>query len=369
MSTSNVAIIGAGLGGLALAQGLKSRGISATVYEADPASDSRIQGYRIRIDAQGQQALARVLPPALYQLFRQTASVASTEGRFLDRAGQQANGRQPEGWHRAEQNPDLAPDLSIHRQTLREILMCGLEGSICYGHALEGYHRESEGRVGLRFTHTAEASCRLLVGADGVNSRVRAQLAPDAVPADSGYLCLYGKSALTADKALYEGTNVLFCDGFSAIVDEMRFRQDFTALAAKAGCDGRLTQAEDYLYWALIGPGSRLAVPFGSLSLPPALQKLMESTRPEHTATLPVRYGNPNIAWQPGNVTLLGDAVHAMSPAGGIGANTALRDAADLATALHGKGLSGIADYERLMLARGNAAVADSAIAAARLSG
>ncbi|AJZ87715.1 hypothetical protein BBAD15_g3519 [Beauveria bassiana D1-5] len=369
MSTSSVAIIGAGLGGLALAQGLKSRGISATVYEADSASDSRIQGYRIRIDAQGQQALARVLPPALYQLFRQTASVASTEGRFLDRAGQQANGRQPEGWHRAEQNPDLAPDLSIHRQTLREILMCGLEGSICYGHALEGYHRESEGRVGLRFTHTAEASCRLLVGADGVNSRVRAQLAPDAVPADSGYLCLYGKSALTADKALYEGTNVLFCDGFSAIVDEMRFRQDFTALAAKAGCDGRLTQAEDYLYWALIGPGSRLAVPFGNLSLPPALQKLMESTRPEHTATLPVRYGNPNIAWQPGNVTLLGDAVHAMSPAGGIGANTALRDAADLATALHGKGLSGIADYERLMLARGNAAVADSAIAAARLSG
>lgn len=369
MSTSSVAIIGAGLGGLALAQGLKSRGISITVYEADPAPDSRIQGYRIRIDAQGQRALAEVLPPALYQLFRQTASVASTEGRFLDRTGQEANGRQPEGWHQAEQNPDLEPDLSIHRQTLREILMCGLERSLRYGHALEGYHQESEGWVGLRFAHAAEASCQLLVGADGVNSRVRAQLAPDAVLTDSGYLCLYGKSASTAEKAEYEGTNVVFCDGFSAIVDEMRFRQDFTVLAAKAGFGGSLTQTEDYLYWALIGPGSRLAVPLGSLSLPPMLQKLIQRTLPEHIATLPVRYGNSTIAWQPGNVTLLGDAVHAMSPAGGIGANTALRDAADLAAILHGKGLSGMADYESLMLARGKAAVADSAVAAAKLSG
>ncbi|WP_166877521.1 FAD-dependent monooxygenase [Enterobacter sp. Ap-1006] len=368
MSTSGVAIIGAGLGGLALAQGLKSRGISVTVYEADPAPDSRIQGYRIRIDAQGQRALAEVLPPALYQLFWQTASVASTEGRFLDRAGYEVNGRQPEGWHQAGQNADLEPDLSIHRQTLREILLCGLEGTLRYGHAFEDYHQASEGRVGLRFAHTADASCQLLVGADGVNSRVRAQLAPDAVPADSGYLCLYGKSALTAEKALYEGTNVLFCEGFSAIIDEMRFRQDFTALAAKAGFNGSLTQTEDYLYWALIGPGSRLAVPLDSLSLPPMLQKLIQRTLPEHIATLPVRYGNPNIVWQPGNVTLLGDAVHAMSPAGGIGANTALRDAADLATALHGKGLSGLAEYERLMLARGKAAVADSAVAAAKLS-
>lgn len=61
MQDFHVVIIGAGLGGLCLAQGLKRAGIRFDVYERDPAADSRLQGYRIRIDQNGQQALEACL--------------------------------------------------------------------------------------------------------------------------------------------------------------------------------------------------------------------------------------------------------------------------------------------------------------------
>ena len=43
----HVIIIGGGLGGLTLAQGLKKHGISCAVYEKDMSRTDRLQGYRI----------------------------------------------------------------------------------------------------------------------------------------------------------------------------------------------------------------------------------------------------------------------------------------------------------------------------------
>lgn len=63
----------------------------------------------------------------------------------------------------------------------------------------------------------------------------------------------------------------------------------------------------------------------------------------------------PVDAWEPSTVTVMGDAVHAMSPALGIGANTALRDAHTLGdqliavTAGDKPLLDGIAAYEEAM--------------------
>ena len=57
-----VAIIGGGMGGLCLANGLKRAGIGVAVYERDQSPDSRPQGYRIHIDPQGSTALHACLP-------------------------------------------------------------------------------------------------------------------------------------------------------------------------------------------------------------------------------------------------------------------------------------------------------------------
>jgi salicylate hydroxylase len=44
----HVLIIGGGIGGLTLAQGLKQAGISAAVYERDRTVYDRLQGYRVQ---------------------------------------------------------------------------------------------------------------------------------------------------------------------------------------------------------------------------------------------------------------------------------------------------------------------------------
>jgi 2-polyprenyl-6-methoxyphenol hydroxylase-like FAD-dependent oxidoreductase len=67
-----IAIIGGGIGGLCLAQGLKKAGIGATVYERDETPASRLQGFRIHISPEGSRALHECLPQDLWDIFDQT---------------------------------------------------------------------------------------------------------------------------------------------------------------------------------------------------------------------------------------------------------------------------------------------------------
>jgi 2-polyprenyl-6-methoxyphenol hydroxylase-like FAD-dependent oxidoreductase len=97
-----------------------------------------------------------------------------------------------------------------------------------------------------------------------------------------------------------------------------------------------------------------------------ALRHLVEAAQPATVTAFPVKTSVPIPPWHTRRVTLLGDALHNMTPYRGIGANTALRDAAALRQALRAvdRGESdlipALATYERKMVDYGFEAVRDS---------
>jgi 2-polyprenyl-6-methoxyphenol hydroxylase-like FAD-dependent oxidoreductase len=165
-----VLIIGAGIGGLCLAQGLRQAGVPVTVYERDQAPDARLQGYRLNIEPMSSRALHECLPAQLWDLLVRTAgdpgpgmNVFTQRMRHLMREPGQSDPDPVKGAH------------AVSRATLRRILLAGLADVVAFGKEFTGYDR-----VTARFADGTTATGAVLVGADGVGSRVRRQLPPRA---------------------------------------------------------------------------------------------------------------------------------------------------------------------------------------------
>ncbi|WP_082587041.1 NAD(P)-binding protein [Staphylococcus sp. NAM3COL9] len=84
-NTDEVTIVGAGLGGLALARVLQVNGISVTIYEKDMSMHARTQGGQLDIhERDGQIALARA---GLTHEFEEIMSKRSAASRVIDNNG------------------------------------------------------------------------------------------------------------------------------------------------------------------------------------------------------------------------------------------------------------------------------------------
>ena len=372
-----VAVAGGGLGGLCLAQGLLRAGADVTVYERDPSLVGRRQGYRLHVDARAGLALQACLPPESLALFQATCGQASRRLTVVSEKLRVLN-EQVAADTRADPYAPATLSTSVNRLTFREVLAAGLDGRIAFGHELTGYEAGADG-VRLHFAGGQSADADVLVGADGVSSAVRRQYLTDAEPADTGGRCIYGKTPLGPEVVL----PAVLADGFTAVVGGrigmalgvVRFREPPEAFG--------LSPAQDYLMWALAGQHAEFGVPDEQLSaLDPAglhalSAELISTWHPDlralhvladvdQTFAVRVRASPPAPAWPPSRVTVLGDAIHAMSPARGSGANTALQDAGLLARTLTAAAADGtdivaaIGDYERQMREYGYAAVAAS---------
>lgn len=98
----------------------------------------------------------------------------------------------------------------------------------------------------------------------------------------------------------------------------------------------------------------------------PDLRKLFGLGDPQTCFAVNIRTSVPIDQWKPTNITLIGDAIHTMTPGQGVGANTALRDAARLCRNLiaHREArmtlLEAVLEYETKMVEYGYAAVKES---------
>ncbi|MEU1626072.1 NAD(P)/FAD-dependent oxidoreductase [Streptomyces sp. NPDC020096] len=395
MSYLHVIIAGGGLGGLALAQGLHQAGISVAVYEKDPTPGFRNQGYRIRVNSTGITALKAVLTPQAYEVF---AATAATPGPRMDTFDHQLN---PLHAQELPPVPGLpgGGNLAVNRMTLRQILLAGLDKTVHYGAQLTHYATDGSGAVTAHFADGTSATGDVLIGADGVNSAVRKQYLPQAQVVDAGLRLLYGKVPFAGDEAralvppelLGLWTTVLGPERRFVGLAPVQYREPMHEVTARLAPAIELSDDNDYLACVFGARQEQLPCTDGELfamngaELQALTLTLVEGWHPRLIETVSrqdpasifpvsVRTSVPIAAWETTAVTLLGDAIHVMSPAIGVGANTALRDARvltdRLVQAAGGRPLAeALHAYEEEMIGYGFDAVRDSAARGHRLVG
>ena len=181
-SAKPVLILGAGPGGLLLAQSLRSHRIPFKLYERDTAGSSRAQGYRIRISVDGISALERVLDPAHYARFRAGCTdLGAGNVEIIDAITMHAKPLPQAGGPGGAGGDRVGPlgggdVVGVDRAFLRSNLLEGIEQVTVFGAQVVGYTLQEDG-VAARFADgtTSPVGC-LLVGADGVRSAITQHL-------------------------------------------------------------------------------------------------------------------------------------------------------------------------------------------------
>jgi 2-polyprenyl-6-methoxyphenol hydroxylase-like FAD-dependent oxidoreductase len=360
MSKYSVVIAGAGLGGLCAAVGLRRAGLRVLVLERDTNLTSRPQGYRININPAGDAALRACLPESHFELYRDTShrqidpsvDIFSVDLRHL--------------FHRTAEVAQAGPvPAAVDRGVLRAILL-DAANDVRFGcEAVDVSSHEDDADV--RLSDGSLIRTDLLLAADGAKSTLRKRLLPGCEPEPLQSVAIYGRAPLDSGELTWLPHGVIE-QRFVGVTDGSGttlalgawYPRRVPAEAARAHVPGlKLPAIEPYVMWVLLCPAKMAPRPESgpealhqyALSTvsgwDPAAARFVRQAIVPDTFRITLRAMASVPTWNTGRVTFLGDAIHAMSPAGGEGANTALADAASLVSCLKECGMNGLFAYER----------------------
>ena len=375
----HVAIVGGGIGGVALAVACLHRGIPFTLYERDSGFNTRSQGYGLTL----QQASNAIKGLGILSLDEGVIStrhvVHNIEGKVLGEWGIRK-------WMQSDVKTSAKrTNVHVARQALRLALLEQLGGhdAVQWGHQLIDCKENEEEGIDLSFQVDGKlriAKADLVVGADGIRSSVRSFLiGDDLTPLRYlGCIVILGICPLEAleelnDSLLDSATVFQTANGNERIY--------------------MMPYSSDAVMWQLSFPMSEKEAKALSAQGPKSLKEeaclrtqwhdpipqILAATLETQISGYPVydrELLDSEVLKKAGKVTLLGDAAHPMSPFKGQGANQALLDALLLARGIStgcrplsqwrkiGIRDSVLTNFETTMLERTATKVKDSAEAA-----
>lgn len=380
-----ILISGGGLSSLLLAQSLLTHNIPFLIFERDSSLSFRAQGYRLRLSTEGLDAIQSVLPPEAWREFWDTcgktggggfAALDAITGEKIPDNGVNTPPQKDEQVSQAENkiketlHSRDGKVVGIARGEMRKLFLKGCEPYIKWAHNVTGYEVTDSGVRAIFADGTKSIEGEMLIAGEGIHSKVAKQLSGGKLKVyDTGARGIHGQAPTTAFKQLGEGvwrlvdntkpngrvfviTNVRSGDMHDA---DMQFGWTMGAQPGVINAPN-----DDF---SLIGePAAKIAKDL-TKEWHPKLKPLFDEMQVSEAAfwkiTCSTPSGVPEWENEP-RVTVIGDAVHSMTPAGGIGANTAVRDSALLGRLIGEAGgfRDGLTkEYEREMRVYGSEAV------------
>jgi 2-polyprenyl-6-methoxyphenol hydroxylase-like FAD-dependent oxidoreductase len=320
-----VIVVGAGIAGLSAAIGLRRSGHQVIVLERAPRIDPI--GAGLTLFANAMAALDRLGmrdAVAARGARAKRSAILTREGREL-----------------AVVPPDLLEGtIAIHRADLQHELAAAA-GDVRLGAEITAVERRDD-EVVARGADGSEEQCDLLIGADGLNSAIRAAIA-DVRPRYAGYTAWRGVSPVPVESGrLTESWGVGERFG---LVDIGGGRTYW--FATKNAPEGEPDEPE--------GRKKEILRRFSGWHEP--IAAIAEATDESAILRNDVYYLEPLPRWSEGRIVLVGDAAHATTPGVGQGAAQAIEDAVVLSERLASAAdvAAALAEYEVIRRPRAEA--------------